>query len=181
MLILSRGLARVVSFAQTPAADDSPARNASAAGCRFSPGTSRSKPFPRLHSGRSAARVGNRWSEETFAVANTAGCPPASAAECVGDLRSSPGATVRHARDDNHRLAIGARCLGSGGANSCRLLEVALVAGNGSIPPDSLPLPGRARSRLPPLRSLPGFADRAGAAIGDDWQEFLPETPQRFF
>src|SRR5438876_11304307 len=82
-------------------------------------------------------------------------------------------------------IAIGrpsvARFVGSGCANSCRLLAVALVVGNGSIRPDSLPLPGRARSRLPPLRPLPGLADRAGVAIGDDSQGLLPETPQRVF
>src|SRR5207253_8902104 len=99
------------------------------------------------------------------------------AAECVCDLRSSPGAAVRHAHDDSHRLAIVTRFVGSGCANSYRLHAV--VAGNGSILPDSLPLPGTARSRLPPLRPLPGFADRAGLAIADDSQRSLPEMRQR--
>src|SRR5205807_98664 len=83
----------------------------------------------------------------------------------------SPGAAVRNAHDDSHRLAIVTRFVGSGCANSYRLHAV--VAGNGSILPDSLPLSGTARSRLPPLRPLPGFADRAGLAIGDDSQRLL--------
>ena len=49
------------------------------------------------------------------------------------------------------------------------------------IPPGSLPLPGRARSPLPPLRPLPGFAHRAGVAIADGGQGLFPETQQGFF
>ena len=58
---------------------------------------------------------------------------------------------------------------------------LAAAAENGSIRPGSLPLPGRAPSPLPPLGPLAGFPDRAGVAIGDDWQGMLPETPQGFF
>src|SRR5206468_2006037 len=90
-------------------------------------------------------------------------------------------AGVRHARGDSRKRATAARCVGSGCANPWRLLGLAAAAENGSIRPGSLPLPGTARSPLPPLGPLAGFPDRGGVAIGDDWQGMLPETPQGFF